>query len=288
MIGVDVGGTKILAVRIDPSGRILARHEVPTPTGSAAVLEAIRAAIDQVADGRPARVGLGLPGFLDHAGVAQQAPNLADLVGLDVAGHLTTRFACPVTVDNDANCAAWAAWRLEHPTSRCLVAITFGTGIGGGIVIDGATLRGAHGFAGEPGHMIIAAGGRRCVCGQQGCWEAYASGRALASACAAAGVSSTEVASQADEGDPAAIEVISDYARWVAIGLLNVANLFDPDVIVLGGGVARQGAPLQARILEALAREPTFAEGRDVRVHLSALGPDAGAVGAALLEPATV
>jgi glucokinase len=285
MIGVDVGGTKILAVRITDDGRIVDRHEVSTPSGAAALLAAIDDVIDRVSPDPPARVGLGLPGFLDHRGVAHQAPNLIDLVGLDVAGHLRARLGCPVTIDNDANCAAWAAWRLEHPRSRCLVAVTFGTGIGGGIVVDGTILRGAHGFAGEPGHMIVAAGGRPCVCGQRGCWEAYASGRALAAACAAAGVSSTEVAAQADAGDPAAIEVISDYAGWVAVGLVNVANLFDPDVIVLGGGVAAQGAPLQARILAALDREQTFSEGREVSVHLSALGPDAGAIGAALLEP---
>src|ERR1700710_191059 len=183
-VGLDVGGTKILAVALDRAGVVMASRQTPTPLTDAGALliglaEAAEGVLAQVPDAELRGLGLGMPGFLSADGVPQQAPNLQASVGLDVKDPLGQRFGVPISVDNDANCAAWASFVLDAPGTSSVVAVTFGTGMGGGIVIDGRLVKGANGFAGEPGHMIVEVGGVLCVCGQQGCWERYASGTGL-------------------------------------------------------------------------------------------------------------
>jgi glucokinase len=310
-VGLDVGGTKILAVAADPSGKVLASGKSATPTTDpAALLAALGDAIDgvvaQVPDARLAAVGIGLPGFLSPDGIPQQAPNLPASVGLDVRGPLAERSCAAIVVDNDANCAAWASFAIDTARAASVVAITFGTGIGGGIVLDGRILRGANGFAGEPGHMIVDVNGPLCVCGQHGCWEMYASGNGLgrlARAAATAGNASGVLAAAGGElalvdgpvvgrlatsGDPEAGAILDDYAGWIAVGLVNLINLLDPEVIVLGGGVVDLGDVLMGRVLRALDSYPTMIGGRSTPVRLSSLGPSAGAVGAALLAAETL
>jgi glucokinase len=268
----------------------------------AAVLdEADRAAGRTAGPVAPEAIGMGLPGFLGLDGVARQAPNLPAAIGLDVRGPLEDRFGVPVYADNDANCAAWAAHVVDAPDTDFLVAVTFGTGIGGGFVIDGDLVRGEHGFAGEPGHMIVDVDGTACVCGQHGCWEVYASGNGLGrlarqaveagrapSLLAAAGgvvdhVDGPVVGTLVARGDAAAGAVMDEYAGWVAVGLVNLVNLLDPGVIVVGGGVVDLGDALMDRVRAALARYPTAVRGRDVAIRPSSLGSRAGGMGAALL-----
>jgi glucokinase len=303
VIGIDIGGTKILAVALDSSGAACAETQVPTPDRPDALLDALHRVIDALVDraGPATAIGLGLPGFLSLDGIARQAPNLPAAVGLDVPGDLRGRYGVPVAVNNDANCAAWAARHHDAPEAGFLVAVTFGTGIGGGIVLDGRLVRGANGFAGEPGHMVVDVGGDPCVCGQRGCWERYASGNALGalgrraagsgaapSVLAAAGgdlsaIDGSLVGRLALAGDVAAGAVLDDYAGWVAVGLVNLVNLLDPGVIILGGGVVALGDALMARVDRALERYPTVLVGRHVIIKISDLGPTAGAVGAGLL-----
>jgi glucokinase len=310
-VGLDVGGTKILAVALDRAGNVLASDKSPTPTvDPGALLAALGDAIDgvvaQVPDAQLAAVGIGLPGFLSPDGVPQQAPNLPASVGLDVRGPLTERAGAAVVVDNDANCAAWASFAVDTDGATSVVAITFGTGIGGGIVVDGQLLHGANGFAGEPGHMIVDVNGPLCVCGQHGCWEMYASGNGLgrlaraavtegrgASLLAAvdgdvALVDGPIVGRLATNGNPEAAAILDDYAGWIAVGLVNLINLLDPAVIVLGGGVVELGDVLLSRVRGALDSYPTMIGGRSTPVRLSSLGPSAGAVGAALLAAETL
>lgn len=190
VVGVDVGGTKTLAmtVRVGPGPRpateVLDRELAPSGAGTAVVLDGIDAAVHALlsrAGPDPVRsVGVGLAGFVDTGGVVRRAPNAAGLVGQDVRGRLEAALGLPVVVDNDANCTVVAAHRLLAPDARHLVAITFGTGIGGGLVVDGHLVRGGRGFAGEPGHMVVDPDGPPCPCGQRGCWERYASGAGLA------------------------------------------------------------------------------------------------------------
>jgi glucokinase len=305
-IGVDVGGTKILVVAIDPAAPrdVLADDTAATPDAPDDLITAIEDTIESVvaAAGRPlGSIGVGMPGFIDRAGVAQAAPNLRAAVGVDVGAAVRARFGVPVTIDNDANCAAWCARQLDAPGADTLVAVTFGTGIGGGIVIGGRLHRGANGYAGEPGHMVVCADGDACVCGQRGCWEVYASGTGLGGLAREAVTTGTVpallaaadgdplridgplVADVARQGDPGAMAVMDSYADWVAIGLVNLVNLLDPDVIVLGGGVVADEDLFLPRVRDAVDRASLSVIGRQTPIVVSSVGPRAGAIGAALL-----
>ena len=187
--GLDLGGTKLLGVVLDPStdGPPLLEEKVATPSGGPAVVDALvdlttrLAAQAEAQLGRSVHgVGLGAQGLVDRSGTLRSGPNLPGVVDLDFATALGDRVGLPVTVDNDATCAAWG----EHERGAARgcnhsVTVTLGTGIGAGITVKGELLRGAHGFAGEPGHMVVDPDGPLCPCGRRGCWERYASGSGL-------------------------------------------------------------------------------------------------------------
>ncbi|MCB1026384.1 MAG: ROK family protein, partial [Microthrixaceae bacterium] len=283
--------------------RLLVEQRVPTPATSDALVASM---VDMVghliaaAPSRPVSIGAGIAGHIGLDGVAVQAANTPMAVGVDLVSPLREAFGLPVRLDNDANVVALAAHRELAPDARALVAVTFGTGIGGGLVLDGALWRGAAGLAGEPGHMIVAADGPRCRCGQSGCWEAVASGNALGEAAraavrcgdapwlAAAGESAGRLDGQtvveglrADAED--ARRVWRGWTRWVAIGLANLVQLIDPDVIVLGGGVSAAGDLLIRPVREHLDSMSLALEARSVRLECAPGGPAAGVVGAALV-----
>ncbi len=309
VIGVDVGGTKTLALLIELSAEhppeVLDRELVVSEADSIKAVDQIEAAVAALlsrADGRrPAAIGVGLAGFVDRVGVVRTAPNSAGLVGVDVATLLEERFDIPSVVDNDANCVAVATHALAEPGAQSLVAVTLGTGIGGGIIIGHRLLRGANGFAGEPGHMTIDMAGPRCACGQRGCWELYASGTGLerlARTAAAEGRAPAvlELAGSLDDvrgehvtellahGDPGALEIFERYAGYVAVGIANLLVLLDPEVIVIGGGVSRHGALLLELVTRALDDDhPSAVKDRSSRILVAPDGPDAGAIGAAVL-----
>jgi glucokinase len=186
VVGVDVGGTKTLAllVAVDADGTpvVVDREQVPSDANSPEVVGSIVDALGAVlarASTPVERVGVGLAGLVDLTGVVRRAPNSAGLNDVDVVGAVSAAVGLPVVTDNDANCVAVAARALLAPDAQHLVAVTLGTGIGGGLVVDGQLVRGAMGFAGEPGHMVVDRNGVPCPCGQRGCWERYASGTAL-------------------------------------------------------------------------------------------------------------
>jgi glucokinase len=301
--GVDVGGTKILGVAL-ADGVTIASVRRPTPDSTDDLIESIAAVAEELAATSGSaldELGVGIPGFIDPEGLIRQAPNLPSAVGTHLGSALSSRLGIPVSVENDANCMAWASYCLDAPEARLLAAATFGTGIGGGLVIDGRVVRGAHGFAGEPGHMVIVSGGERCNCGNLGCWEAYGSGSALRRQSRAAvergsspslleaasgdldAVDGPLVERLAREGDAAAVAVFDHYAAWIAEGLVGIINLVDPDVITLGGGVIGSDEWLVEQVRDHLSRVATVVHGRSVDVRRSRLGPEAGAAGAALI-----
>jgi glucokinase len=318
LIGVDVGGTKTLALLVatggpDGQGPLVVDRELgPSGAGDPSVVDgiasAVRALAARAADrgATVAGVGVGLAGFVDPSGIVRSAPNAPGLVDQDVRTRLRSELGVPVVVDNDANCMAVAAHAVIAPDSRHLVAVTFGTGIGGGLVVDGRLVHGAIGFAGEPGHMVVDPDGPLCPCGQRGCWERYASGAGLAwlarraaedgrapSLAAAVGdpalLRGEHVTALVAEGDPGAGAVFDEYAGWVALGLANLIVLLDPQVVVLGGGLIATAAELLPRVEEHLARRfPAATRFRDVRLVASPGGPEAGALGAALLVAAEI
>jgi glucokinase len=303
-IGVDVGGTNLRAVRLGEGGAIAADHAQVGPKDGPSLVNEVVAAARRLAGGEPTSVGIGVPGLVDRNGVVRFAPNLQGLTGYELAAEL--RDALPGTsvwVGNDATAACWA----EHTQgagrgSGEVVMVTLGTGIGGGIVAGGRLMEGINHYAGEFGHMVVDPHGPRCPCGKQGCWERFASGSglgALGREMAIAGeaprlvelaggepesVRGEHVTVAATEGDPPAIDIMRRFAWWVAIGLANLANALDPEIIVLGGGLIDAGDVLidpTRRAFLDLVEAPAVRS--PVRIEPAALGPEAGAIGAALL-----
>jgi glucokinase len=308
-IGVDVGGTKCLGVRIDDAGAVVAEHRVATPQSGDGreLVDAVAAVARELLDGGALPVGVGVPGLVDHDGVLRFAPNIRGVVELAVRRDVAAQLDVPVLVDNDATCAAWGERVVGGGEGRDhMILVTLGTGIGGGIVVDGALWRGAHGFAGEIGHMVVdAVGGLPCPCGQRGCWERYASGSGLGrlareaahanqvpEVVARAGgdpeaVRGEHVTQAAAAGDAAAREVMARFGWWVALGLANLANAFDTECFVLGGGLVEAGSILLDPVRASFLQLVEAAEHRPaVDIVPATLGERAGAIGAALLASA--
>jgi glucokinase len=303
-IGVDIGGTKVSAGVVDESGLILDRERRETPRHDVAETEAIIVeVINQLAERHEVvAAGVGAAGWIgnDNATV-MFSPHLA-WRDEPLRDALVPRVGVPLIVENDANAAAWAEYRFGSARGeRVIVCVTLGTGIGGGLVVDGEVFRGAFGIACEYGHMTLVPDGRLCACGNRGCWEMYASGRSLArdardlaseSPMAAArlleiagsidALNGPVVTAAAAEGDAAAISICTTTGRWLGRGLANLAAVIDPSVFVIGGGVSAAGDLLLRPAREEFANTLT---GRGFRpaapIHLAALGPDAGLVGAA-------
>lgn len=302
IIGVDLGGTKILARAVDPvTGAATGRVKSPTPDGPAAVLDALADVITRV-DGFDAAsgVGIGVPGFVDRDGVVAKCPNIA---GWDepvpVAAELSERLARPVVVANDVNCGVVAEHRLGAGAGQTnLLAVFVGTGVGGGLIVDGSLAAGDRGMTGEIGHVTVTPGGRPCGCGGLGHLESYAgragiewevrnrvaSGRRelLAELAAGGPIKSRHIARGLDEGDGTTIELLEQAADALALVIGNAAALLDLPRVVLGGGVVdKLGQPF----LDQIRASDRFGGFGPDFVELVAAEriDDAGAIGAAIL-----
>jgi glucokinase len=302
-IGVDVGGTKIAATVVTPEGKIL--NEVRYPTQAVPpnrLIETIAAAITEVKNGfEVGGVCLAVPGLILAAeNKVIISPNLHEIENIPLDEEIGRRTGLYVTVENDANAAAWGEFRygagkdVEHQ-----IFITLGTGVGGGVITHGVLLRGADGAGGELGHVTIESAGPRCGCGNHGCLEALASGTAIRRRArevasdqpySALGrlaiereVLGEDVTRLAHEGDEAALQVLQETGRWLGIGLAGFVNTFNPEVIAVGGGAARAGelilGPARKEV-QLRAQSPS----RDtVEIKEATLGPESGALGAAAL-----
>ena len=287
VIGVDLGGTKILAGSIDGEGRVLDRHEVPTPTKSQAeLLEGIAEAIEPLARDGVDALGFGIPSVLDRrTGVVLGSINIP-LEGVALADVFGRRFAVPVAVENDANAAALAEWKLGAGRGRAsLVMLTLGTGVGGGIVLDGALYRG---WA-ELGHVVVVADGPPCqgTCTGRGHLEAVASGNAADRAAVrlwGAGATAEQLVDRAEGGDAEAVEALAGIGRLLGAGIGSFANMLDPELFVVGGGFGLAAwqfvFPPALEVARREALEPARA---DLEIVPAALGGEAGLVGAGLL-----
>jgi glucokinase len=228
-------------------------------------------------------LGIGVPGLISPDGVIHASPNLVGARDVPVGPELRQRTGVAVHVENDATSAAFAEWRVGAAAgARDAIMVTLGTGIGGGIVMGGELHRGAHGFAGEIGHMVVERNGVACPCGLRGCWERYASGSALRHL--SGGMSGEEVFRKFYEGDSAAHSLVNEFAQWIAIGLASLTNICDPEVIVLGGGVIESFAG-DLSLIENYLSQSLYSSAARPHPRLSAatLGERAGAIGAALL-----
>lgn len=306
-VGIDVGGTSVRAGIVDGGGVVLDTVRVPTPRTDAELEDAIAAVTAELAGRHPvSAVGLAVAGFVT-----------ADLTRVRFAPHLSWRDApvedricrrtgLPVVLEHDANAAAVAEHRFGAARDAgVVVLVALGTGIGGALLVNGEVYRGAHGVAPELGHLRMIPGGRLCPCGKRGCWERYCSGTALAATAVellatepagssllagyAAGdpssITGCRVAAAAAAGDPLALRAMSELARWLGEGLAMVADVYDPELVVIGGGVS---ASADLFLDEAVAHYASVVTGAGHRplarlrpAHLG--GDDAGLIGAAAL-----
>jgi glucokinase len=318
-IGIDVGGTKLAGGVVDQRGRVRALTRAATPADDPTRLrDVVVDLVRELALVHPVvAVGLGAAGWVDTTGTVSFAPHLAwrgeplrDRVATALAGLADQPGLAdlPVRVENDATAAAWAEHQFGagRPGPGPLVLVTVGTGIGGGIVVGGRLLRGAHGYAGEPGHQVVVPDGHPCSCGRRGCLEQYASGQALVRFVQTgaaehpsradrlrelvgdpAGLTGRLVTTAARSGDKLARAAFDQVGHWLGVGLADLVQLLDPEVLVIGGGVAEAGelllAPTRQSYRQALARRGGLpaAELRPAR-----LGNLAGLVGAADLARA--
>lgn len=285
-LAVDVGGTKTAFAVVGAEGHGAPWVE-PTPQGSlAALLELIERALARAeAEAGPvACVGVAVPGLIDFgAGRVTLCSNIPYLSGVGLRGLLEQRLERPVALDNDANLAAYgeyAARALERPVA--LVFVTISTGIGGGYVSRaGEVLRGESGRATDVGHLKLEREGERCYCGQRGCWETISSGRFLAERASRAlgrPLSTPELFALAEAGEAAALALVRHAAEVAGLGLAGLARAFDPEVVVLGGGVGLAGG-LYGRVLRESYAAGLVGFG-EVALEPARLGSDAGVLGA--------
>jgi glucokinase len=304
-IGVDIGGTKIAAGVVDEAGRLLmtTRRETTASDPEAIESEVADAVAELRVEHAVEAVGVAAAGFIEaRTGVVLFAPNVA-WRNEPVRDDLAKRIGLPVTVDNDANAAAWGEFRFGTAEAvRDMVLVTVGTGVGGGIVVDGQLVRGHVGVGGELGHLRLVPDGRPCGCGNRGCLEQYASGSALERAGREVVRARTGRAARlgalcdhrpeelrgrmitraAAEGDPAALELVNELGRWLGEGMAQIAAVLDPALFVVGGGVVAAGDLLIEPTRRALAASLTARAYRpEIGVQPAVLGDTAGMVGAA-------
>ncbi len=305
VLGVDVGGTKV-AVAAVVDGRTEHQEQSPTVLDSAeALLDGLEATARRVIDatGPPVAVGVGVPSQIEYAtGTVESSVNIP-LTGVALREELFRRFQLPVYVDNDANCAALAEAQLvDDPPASVLLMITLGTGVGGGVVIGGQIFRGAHGMGAELGHFTLDPEGPPCPgnCPGRGCLEAYCSGQALErdatefardmpdSGLSAAldehgRVSGRALVAAAREGDADALRVFERFARMLGVAVAGYVNVFEPEHIVIGGGLSNASELYLDRAVDEAGSRALPALWQRVTVSLARGGADAGAVGAGVL-----
>jgi len=307
-IGIDLGGTFIKLGLLDRQLAVTAQDRRPTPAaGGQAVIDAMADAAEDllasagVRKSDAAGVGIGSPGPLDlDAGVIIGTPNIPGLRGVALREELTRRLGLPAALDNDANLAALGEFLVGSGRDvRHMVLLTLGTGVGSGIVVDGELLHGGHGIGAEVGHMIVRPGGRPCGCGQRGCLEQYASaghlarharrmiedegrGGRLADVLAEKGdLDARDVQQAAAAGDPTARRAWDEAVAALADACVSLARVLDPDLIVIGGGMAAAGEALMGPLREQYrGRHWTLTHPR-TDLALASLGNDAGVIGAA-------
>ena len=305
-IGVDVGGTKVLGGVVDESGTVVktARRDTPREGGSALTQAIADVAKELMAEFTIDSVGVSAAGFVSSDRKTMLAtPNIAGWNGVDLDYQLTSLIGLPVVIENDANAAAWGEARFgAGRRKRHMLMLTVGTGIGGGIVVNGELYRGAFGTAAEIGHIRVVPEGHLCGCGARGCFEQYGSGNALMrhvrEAIAASpdiarnllsrgdgtleGLTGKAITDAARDGDAVALAAFNTTAHWLGAGIASLAVVLDPECVVIGGGVIDAGEILLKPTREALERSMPFAGKHPYPEIIGAqLGNEAGLVGVA-------
>lgn len=310
-VGIDLGGTKIAAGLVDEQGRILSKASTNTGRERPAddIIEDMAMLTKKVISdygvetGSVKSIGIGSPGIVnDKEGTLIYANNIHSLSNKNLRAGIQKFISLPVILDNDANCAALAesvagaAKDVDHS-----VTITLGTGIGSGVVINRRIYSGMNNAGAELGHMVISMGGKKCNCGRTGCWEVYASATALIEQIKEAIIENPDsqiyrlvegdlskinpkvAFDAAKTGDNTAVQIINRYITYVAEGIINTVNIFCPQVVVIGGGISKQGEYLLKPIREIVKKYMLFKGNSSMEIRAAKMGNDAGIVGAAML-----
>lgn len=306
-IGVDLGGTNIAVGVVTEDGKIIASDSTPTlaereyPEIVADMAMVCRRVVEQAGiDMKEVKsIGIGSPGSIDSEnGIVLYANNLK-FNNAPIADELRKHIDLPVHIENDANAAAYGEFAVNGRGAKHFVFVTLGTGVGGGIIINGKLYTGFNGIGGELGHMTLVHGGKMCSCGNPGCWEAYASVTALISQTKEAieknpdslmvklaqekgEVSGRTAFEAAKAGDAAGKAVVDQYIEYVASGVMNIINIFQPERLVIGGGISKEGEYLLAPIREYCEKYGYNKISKRTDIQIATLFNDAGIIGAAL------
>jgi len=298
-IGVDVGGSNLrIGVVQDRQVRWEHRHaanfsqicrEHAPDQALARIIEELASGISRACAQHPgvSGAGIGFPGFIDPAsGNVSLSPNLPGLHDVDIATPLSRKLDMPVRIENDALCAAWGEFLLAQPQPASLIYLGLGTGVGGGLILDGRPYPGQHGVSMEVGHLIVQPGGRPCGCGNLGCLEQYASASGVALSyreLAQTAVDAEEIARLARQGDAHATQALRIAAESLATALAHIQKVVDVDTVIIGGGMSAAWPLLQRHFSERLEAELIPALRGRIRIELAKAGDQAGMLGAALL-----
>lgn len=307
-IGIDLGGTNIAAGLVSEDGKILCQASTPTMNERDAIeiVKDMATLVNKLAKEYEIGlsdikgVGIGSPGSIDSEnGVVVYSSNLK-MEKFPLAKELNKLIGLPVTVDNDANCAAMGEYVEYESKVKDFIFITLGTGVGGGVILNGNMLHGFNGAAGEVGHTVIVTDGEPCSCGRKGCWEAYASVTGLIRQTKAAmeknpdslmheyakkegAVTGRTSFDAAKAGDMAAQEVVNQYAVYVAEGIANLENIFQPEMICIGGGISREGEYLVGPIRDFVSKNRYNKYMKKTEIVTAKLFNEAGIIGAAMI-----
>lgn len=308
-IGIDLGGTNIAVGLVSEDGKIIHKDSVPTcaersyqeiikDMGMLAnkVIKDGGATVDEIKS-----VGIGSPGSCDNKNGIVIYSNNIKFLNAPIRAELQKYIDKPIYVENDANVAALAEYSILNREMQCFIAVTLGTGVGGGMIINGKIFSGFNGAGGELGHTVITEDGEPCTCGRNGCWEAYASVTALIRqtkkamaenpdslmhkvAAEEGKISGKTAFIAAKQGDEAGLKVVRAYTKHVSVGIANLINIFQPEMIVIGGGISKEGDYLLNPIKE-FCKGQTYDKGGmpTTKVAIAQLGNDAGIIGAAFL-----
>ena len=276
-LGFDIGGTNLRVLRLNDDGSSSALQQQQHPNEPEAIISIVvklaRTLIRETT-GSIKTIGVGCAGHVLPTGVIKSSPNLPNFIDFPLKQILEEEIQTQVLVENDANCSAWAEYQIGAGVGiENLLVISFGTGIGAGLILGGSIFRGSYGLAGEVGHMTLEENGRPCPCGNYGCWEQYSSGAELSNL-----ISKNETHAVPYE------DILTEFGEKVAVGFRNLSHVLDPEMIIVTGGITSIGDPLLDAIQQAYYKRVGYRDnGKLTQIRLGMFGNEAGALGAALM-----
>jgi len=281
-LGFDIGGTNLRGLRLDEDGStssLLHEGHSGNPEEIIGTVARMARELIQESSSEVKKAGVGCAGHVTPSGIIKTSPNLPNFKNYSLKDVLEERLQMQVVIENDANCSAWAEYRNGAAIGKSnILVVSFGTGIGAGLILNDSIYRGGYGLAGEVGHITVEIDGRPCPCGNKGCWEQYSSGAEL------------NRLIQRNEKYPTQqfAEILFEFSQKVSVGLQNLSHILDPEIIVLSGGITTIGNPLLQSVRKAFFEQKGHRDNKQLtQIDLGKFGNEAGAIGAALFASDT-